>query len=35
VGGHVAEAPLSEALEDLADFAENVTVLGSYPVAVP
>ncbi|MUV14770.1 prephenate dehydratase [Noviluteimonas gilva] len=35
VGGHVTEAPLSEALADLADFAENVTVLGSYPVAVP
>ena len=35
VGGHVTESPLSDALEDLADFAENVTVLGSYPVAVP
>lgn len=35
VGGHVEEAPLKDALADLEDFAENVTVLGSYPVAVP
>src|SRR5690349_16311219 len=35
VGGHVSESPLKDALEDLADFAEDVTVLGSYPVAVP
>jgi chorismate mutase/prephenate dehydratase len=35
VGGHVEEAPLSEVLSDRSDFAENVTVLGSYPVAVP
>lgn len=35
VGGHVDEAPLRDVLDDLADFAENVTVLGSYPVAVP
>lgn len=34
-GGHVEESPLCDALADLADFAENVTVLGSYPVAVP
>jgi chorismate mutase / prephenate dehydratase len=35
VGGHVHESPLKDVLEDLADFAEDVTVLGSYPVAVP
>jgi chorismate mutase / prephenate dehydratase len=35
VGGHVEESPLKDALADLEDFAENVTVLGSYPVAVP
>ena len=35
VGGHVEESPLRDVLTDLADFAENVTVLGSYPVAVP
>jgi len=35
VGGHVEESPLRDALADLEDFAENVTVLGSYPVAVP
>jgi chorismate mutase/prephenate dehydratase len=35
VGGHVEESPLQDALADLEDFAENVTVLGSYPVAVP
>ena len=35
VAGHVEEAPLSDVLADLSDFAENVTVLGSYPVAVP
>jgi chorismate mutase/prephenate dehydratase len=34
-GGHVEESPLRDALADLEDFAENVTVLGSYPVAVP
>ena len=35
VGGHVDESPLRDALADIADFASNVTVLGSYPVAVP
>jgi chorismate mutase/prephenate dehydratase len=35
VGGHVEEAPLRDALAELGDFAANVTVLGSYPVAVP
>lgn len=35
VGGHVEESPLRDALADLEDFAEHVTVLGSYPVAVP
>ena len=35
VGGHVEESPLRDALAELGDFAANVTVLGSYPVAVP
>lgn len=35
VGGHVDEPPLRDALAELEDFAANVTVLGSYPVAVP
>ena len=35
VGGHVDEAPLRDALRELGAFASNVTVLGSYPVAVP
>jgi len=35
VGGHVDESPLRDALADIADFASNVTVLGSYPLAVP
>src|SRR5581483_8607052 len=34
VGGHVDEAPLSDALAELGDFAAQVRVLGSYPVAV-
>ncbi len=34
VGGHVDESPLSDALAELGDFASQVTVLGSYPVAV-
>ena len=34
-GGHVDEAPLRDALAELGDFAANVTVLGSYPLAVP
>ena len=34
VGGHVEEAPLSDALAELGDFAAQVRVLGSYPVAV-
>ena len=35
VGGHVEESPLRDALAELGDFAAQVTVLGSYPVAVP
>lgn len=35
VGGHVEEAPLRDALTELGDFAAQVSVLGSYPVAVP
>ncbi|MCC8361586.1 prephenate dehydratase [Lysobacter sp. A6] len=35
VGGHIDDAPLRDVVSDLEDFAENVTVLGSYPVAVP
>ena len=34
VGGHVEEAPLRDALAELGDFAAQVTVLGSYPVAI-
>jgi chorismate mutase/prephenate dehydratase len=34
VGGHVDEPPLRDALGELGDFAAQVTVLGSYPVAV-
>ena len=34
VGGHVDESPLRDALSELGDFASQVTVLGSYPVAV-
>jgi chorismate mutase/prephenate dehydratase len=35
VGGHVEESPLRDALDELGDFAAQVTVLGSYPVAIP
>ncbi|MGH8233572.1 MAG: prephenate dehydratase [Rhodanobacteraceae bacterium] len=34
VNGHVEESPLREALAELGDFAAQVTILGSYPVAV-
>jgi chorismate mutase/prephenate dehydratase len=34
VGGHVDESPLRDVLAELGDFASQVTVLGSYPVAV-
>jgi chorismate mutase / prephenate dehydratase len=35
VGGHADESPLRDALEEVEDFAGDVRVLGSYPVAVP
>jgi len=35
VAGHVDESPLKDALADIDDFAGDVQVLGSYPVAVP
>ena len=35
VDGHVDQSPLRDALAAIEDFAANVTVLGSYPVAVP
>ena len=35
VEGHADEAPLKDALAELGDFAGDVRVLGSYPVAVP
>ena len=35
VGGHVDESPLKDALAEIDDFAGDVRVLGSYPVAVP
>jgi len=34
VNGHVDEPPLRDALAELGDFASQVTVLGSYPVAI-
>lgn len=35
VGGHADESPLKDALAELGDFAGDMRVLGSYPVAVP
>ncbi|MGJ4730259.1 prephenate dehydratase [Luteimonas sp. SDU101] len=35
VAGHVDESPLKDALAEIDDFAGDVRVLGSYPVAVP
>jgi chorismate mutase / prephenate dehydratase len=35
VGGHADESPLRDALAEVEDFAGDVRVLGSYPVAVP
>ncbi len=35
VAGHAEESPLRDALEEIDDFAGDVRVLGSYPVAVP
>jgi chorismate mutase/prephenate dehydratase len=35
VAGHAEESPLKDALADIDDFAGDVRVLGSYPVAVP
>ena len=35
VSGHVEESPLRDALDELGDFAAQVTVLGSYPFAIP
>jgi len=35
VAGHVDESPLQDALGEIDDFAGDVRVLGSYPVAVP
>lgn len=34
VSGHVDESPLVDALAELGDFAAQVTILGSYPVAI-
>jgi chorismate mutase/prephenate dehydratase len=34
VGGHADEAPLRDALREIGAFASNVSVLGSYPVAI-
>lgn len=34
VSGHVQESPLADALAELGDFAAQVTILGSYPLAV-
>lgn len=35
VAGHAEESPLKDALGEIDDFAGDVRVLGSYPVAVP
>ena len=35
VDGHAEESPLRDALAEVLDFAGEVRVLGSYPVAVP
>lgn len=35
VNGHVDESPLKDALGEIDEFAGEVRVLGSYPVAVP
>lgn len=35
VGGHAEESPLMDALAEIDEFAGDVRVLGSYPVAVP
>jgi len=35
VAGHAEESPLKDALAEIDDFAGDVQVLGSYPVAVP
>ena len=35
VAGHAEESPLQDALGEIDDFAGDVRVLGSYPVAVP
>ncbi len=34
IGGHVEEAAMRRALDGLADYAQEVKVLGSYPVAI-
>ncbi|RPE81749.1 prephenate dehydratase [Vulcaniibacterium tengchongense] len=34
VGGHVQEEAMRRALDELADYAQEVKVLGSYPVAI-
>jgi chorismate mutase/prephenate dehydratase len=35
ISGHVDDAPVRAALDELAPFAAQVKILGSYPVAVP
>ena len=35
VSGHINEAPLQAALDDMGPVATQVRVLGSYPVALP
>lgn len=35
VAGHADESPLKDALDEIDEFAGDVRVLGSYPVAVP
>ncbi len=35
IGGHVDDAAVRAALEDMSPFASEIKILGSYPVAVP
>lgn len=35
LAGHVEDAAMQEAFTELAEFASQIKILGSYPVAVP
>ena len=34
VGGHVQDGPVADALAELGEYATDIKVLGSYPVAL-